>query len=213
MKKVHVVGMFLTVAMLVSAFPAVAEIEDPNEVVIFVGNFDVMFTDAGVPKLPIAGAPNNTGFLNTFLPYPDAPQGPLWNEWYHVPGGFDPNQPVEIELDNFNLLSIIGGNPTATLYFNWSLPDYVDPLAPPSASQESSIGRRFVTHIVNADIHEVEMTLPYTPEWVSVDIMGANIWLNGQIEVEKTPEPISMMMLGCLGVGMTVARKLRRKQA
>jgi len=31
------------------------------------------------------------------------------------------------------------------------------------------------------------------------------------LTVEKVPEPISMMMLGCLGAGMAVARKLRRK--
>jgi len=31
------------------------------------------------------------------------------------------------------------------------------------------------------------------------------------LTVERVPEPISMMMLGCLGAGMAVARKLRRK--
>jgi len=31
------------------------------------------------------------------------------------------------------------------------------------------------------------------------------------LEVDKVPEPLSMVMLGCLGAGMAAARKLRRK--
>jgi hypothetical protein len=43
---------------------------------------------------------------------------------------------------------------------------------------------------------------------------GFGSW-NGSYDFELTPvpEPISMVMLGCLGAGMAVARKLRRKKA
>jgi hypothetical protein len=34
-----------------------------------------------------------------------------------------------------------------------------------------------------------------------------------EFKLEIVPEPISMVMLGCLGAGMAVARKLRRKKA
>jgi hypothetical protein len=42
--------------------------------------------------------------------------------------------------------------------------------------------------------------------------LGAGLYFDN-IDLEPVPEPISMVMLGCLGGGMALAKKLRRKSA
>jgi len=212
MKKMHMAGLVLAMAVLF-ALPTMA-----SEVTLMTGNFDVMLDGTGTPMLPIAEYPHNTGVgaPDYFTQYPLAPQGAnMWNEWWQVPGGYTVNDPMtltKIEFAGLNLLSLIGGTPVGAVYFNWSVAGYTDPVQP-SASQEAFINRQLAINVVNSDVHDVVMYLPYTPEWVSVDVMGQNVWLNGQILVKQvqTPEPVSMIMLGCLGAGMAAARKLRRK--
>jgi hypothetical protein len=51
-------------------------------------------------------------------------------------------------------------------------------------------------------------------DYQSYDMQGgSHDTASFNLNLEVVPEPISMVMLGCLGVGMAAARKLRRKRA
>jgi len=139
--------------------------------------------------------------------YPNPPTGTAEGEWYLYPSGwsnqwfnnapFDPHRMKVVNLDFEVSPTTPGAVGIFSLALNWATPAWslqVPPLDRPPLPQDFQpggppedlyIGRRLVTRrdIVQTEHLRYDLVIPwYNPEWVSIDIAGANFALNGVID-------------------------------
>jgi hypothetical protein len=122
-----------------------------------------------------------TGYDGTWFFYPY--EG-WWNMWW--PNEFDLTRQKQVTLD-FWL-----DYPPLTLPFvavNFSTSDWPDPAAPPLPSQEEFVSRIVFEPPIEPGHHEYALTLPYCPRWVSVDLRGDDLQIEGTIEHVCLPRP------------------------
>jgi len=179
--------------------------------------FDVIYQDGTVAPPPESGG---TGFdadgdgEGDWVYYPNTG----WtNQWfYNAP--LDMNRWKEIYYD----IQIDPWDPTdpngsyLTLVVNWSSPLYPngtgEPPMPPldPITEEEWIVRDVYLYediVLEGGVHLSNVGgdpvyVPYNPEWVSVDIMGYNVVMNGTIEHACLPEPATMALLGLASLAL-----------
>ena len=141
-----------------------------------------------------------------------------WNQWFYD-HPFDPTRWKEISA----AISITSTDPGswADIAVNWSSSAYPsNPDSPPlpplnSETEDLWIVREVVfSDYVSGYVYSEPATIvipDYNPEWVSTDIRGQSVQVEGWITHECIPEPatITLLGLGCL----TLRRRRRKSQS
>jgi len=143
-----------------------------------------------------------------------------WNQWFYD-GVYDPDRSKVITI-YATIDPLETGPGSVELVVNWSSDTYPDgtgepPLPPLTQPQEDDWIVRSELLYSNAAItvaETIETTLTidnYNPEWVSVDIRGANVeMLYGVIAHECVPEPTSIAVFGMAAGFLSLIRKRRK---
>jgi len=226
-------GMLLALAVVVYALPAAAQPIDSFFDVFFeleLGNDPQWLPNDDPPVRPLNSGwtdPNGIPWFE-YTPPEGFAGGTLWNQWYydHTPTDPDRWKTVTLSLD-VKPFDPDGDLPTlGWVIINWTNEAWGDPnLHPdgdtgPGGPPPSPLDEQFIvrseslwTEVQGTTGHfdyyfEIE---DLNPEWISIDVQGQNVWISGTMTHECVPEPMSMVMLGCVGVGMAVARRMWRK--
>jgi subtilisin-like proprotein convertase family protein len=124
-----------------------------------------------------------TGFGGVWFFYPDEA---WWNMWW--PNEFDLMRRKQVTLDFWlDYPPGVPGEPWIAI--NFSTPDWQDPTAPPLPPSDQFIERLIFEPPIEPGHHVYTMTLPYCPMWVSVDVRGSDLQIQGTIEHECLPRP------------------------
>ena len=184
-------------------------------VTVDVGEFDAQLGPNGGLTGGGTGYVAPTGEGPWFL-YEDDPNGPWWNQWYYdgllVPG----RKEVRFAFEGAATPGAVGDLLVAV---NWTTPAWsalgLDrPPLPTDALQGPFIERAVVASFEASGLFGIQggyTIRPYNPEWVSIDVRGQNVSVQGWIEHTCIPEPATALLLGggCLAL-LGVAR-LRKK--
>jgi hypothetical protein len=113
-----------------------------------------------------------------------------WNMWfYDNPFAY---QPKHIWL-NFNI-NPAGPTPTAVFAINWSTPawDELGMGRPPLPGDDEMlyIGRQEFPVVIGPNT--IDYSLPYNPEWVSIDFVATDVFINGWIWHECVPTSMDL---------------------
>jgi len=98
------------------------------------------------------------------------------------------------------MINPIGPMPAAQFAINWSTPawDSLEMGRPPLPGENEMlyIGRQIFP--VNPGPNTIEFTLPYNPEWVSIDFVATNVFINGWIwhECVQTSMDMAFVITG-----------------
>lgn len=176
---------------------------------------------------------NGTGFDNGhWYEYPQGSEPSWWNQWFF--NGGDINGSKWIGYDMF--LWQIGPfttPPVIEVAMNWSGPEWVNPLTPPTPqliTQPGDIVRQTIFNgIVEGIVHlrpqgEPIEILDFNPVWISIDVRAIEpgvpmyspaVGLFGHISHEHIviPEPSSLIGLFSLSVVGLVGYGLRRRKS
>jgi len=178
---------------------------------------DAVYTDSPVgPWLPIVEPPRCNWF-DVLFPSTGIPidygstnyygqgwyQYETWTNMWFYDNPFTYTHPKHIWLNFF--IQQTGPNPFAQFAVNWSTPawDSLDMGRPPLPGEHPEslyIGRQ--TFPVFLGQNTFDYTLPYNPEWVSVDFVATNVMINGWIwhECVGTSLDLAFVITGHEGV-------------
>jgi len=177
---------------------------------------DAVYTDSPVgPWLPIVEPPRCNWF-DVYFPASGIPQdygstnyyGQGWyryeywtNMWFYD-NPFTYTHPKHIRLNFF--IEQVGPGAYAEFAVNWSTPEW-DTLGMgrpplPGENEQLYIGRQVFP--VHPGTNTIDYTLPYNPEWVSVDFLATDVMINGWIwhECIGTSLDLSFVITGHEGV-------------
>jgi len=117
-----------------------------------------------------------------------------WNMWfYDNPFVY---RPKEIFIDRL-WVAVSGSYPFAEFAINWSTPEWDTlgmgrPPLPEDGNEELYIGRQIVGPLPLETLLEYYFTIPYNPEWVSIDFVATDVIINGFIYHECVPTSMDM---------------------
>jgi hypothetical protein len=154
--------------------------------------FDVYFNTQGLPE--DMGSTNYYG--DGWYRYE------YWTNMWFYDNPFTTAQPKHIWLD-FNI-EPVGPTPYAEFAINWSTPawDMLEMGRPPLPGEDEMlyIGRQIFPVVPGPN--SFDFTLPYNPEWVSVDFMAFDVMINGWIyhECIGTSLDLAFVITGHEGV-------------
>lgn len=210
MKKSILVSLSLCVLVALLTGPAAAvPVEDISFVEPTDDTFFIEFDGAG--ELVASGGSGYDGGAWDYYPNTD-----WWNQWFYD----DPLDPDASKLiDVWMTITPTGRRAWADIAINWSTDLYPSnpdspPLPPLTPEDEDTwifrelifSGEGFVES-VHISLELPIVILDYNPEWVSIDIRGANITVtDGLIRHECIPEPATIALLG-LGALSLLRRK------
>jgi hypothetical protein len=148
--------------------------------------FDVYFNSAGVPD--DMGSTNFYGQGWYFYEWYS-----WWNMWFYD-NPFTYDQVKEIFLNFY--IEEVGPSAYAEFAINWSTPEWDElemgrPPLPSDGNEDLYIGREVFP--VNPGPNSIPFTLPFNPEWVSIDFRAIDVIINGWIQHE------------CVGTSMDMA--------
>lgn len=186
--------------------------------------FDTFFATVDQDGIVQGGG---TGFMGgTWFYYPATN---WWNQWfYNAP--FDPTRWKIIDLE-FVLTPVApqGNQPAeipqswAVVTINWSTAAWPEqgldrPPLPDDVAQAPWYEGRYIARapalFANALLEQVGISehfeiLPFNPEWVSIDIRGANFTIEGWIEHVCVPVPSTLLLLASGAVGLGFLKRRR----
>jgi hypothetical protein len=154
--------------------------------------FDVYFNPTGFPQ--DMGSTNYYG--NGWYRYE------YWTNMWFYDNPFTYTRPKHIWLDFF--IQPVGPMPYAEFAINWSTPawDTLGMERPPLPGENEMlyIGRQIFPVVPGPNI--IDYTLPYNPEWVSVDFLATDVMINGWIyhECIGTSLDLAFVITGHEGV-------------
>jgi len=202
MKKSILMSLSLCVLVALLTGPAAAvPVEDISFVDPVEDTFFIKFDGAGELVASDSGGSGYDGGAWYYYPNTD-----WWNQWFYD-DPFDPDASKLIDVWMTITPTMRGA--WADIAINWSTalyPSNPDSPPPPSLTPEDEEAWIFreliffdekVYEPVNISL-ELPIVIPdYNPEWVSIDIRGANITVtSGVIRHECIPEPATMALLG-----------------
>ncbi len=118
-----------------------------------------------------------------------------WNMWfYNNPFTYD--KPKEIFIDRL-WVAVYGPQPYAEFAINWSTPEWDEldmgrPPLPSDGNEELYIGREIIGPLPLETLLEFYHTIPYNPEWVSIDFWAQDVVINGWVYHECVPTSMDM---------------------
>jgi len=140
--------------------------------------------------------------FNIFHGYFDS-QGNVWEDsmstnfygdgWYLYPSGWQNiwfyNNPYTPDHTKYIELVVhatpFGSNPTLTFAINYSSDLWTVPGRPPlPGDDETYIVREVQPQVIIGDSTYITLTIPYNPEWVSIDVMATDLVIDGWIKHE-----------------------------
>jgi hypothetical protein len=114
-----------------------------------------------------------------------------WNIWFYD-NPFTPDHTKFIEL--VVTVTQFGPNPSIVFAVNYSSNLWEIPGRPPlPGDDESYIVRVIQPQVLIGDSTYVTLTIPYNPEWISIDVMATDVVVNGWVKHE------------CVGTSMDLA--------
>ena len=214
MKKFVALWAVIAVVMLVAVVPARAE------VLTYHDQFNIELGPSGeVVNGGGSGFDGDGDLIGDWYTYPTG-----WiNQWFYN-GPFDPFRWKRI-------WGTINVDPTAPEYgvdivINWATPEWQDPPPPeeppvcpplPCDIQDIDeelmyIGRMQLTDFEyfepgSEPFDFYEEILEYNPEWISIDVMGYNVAIIGEIYHECVPEPATLSLLALGGLAVLARRR------
>ena len=176
---------------------------------------DTFYVEMGSNNDLISGG--GSGYENgTWYYYPNTE---WWNQWfYNAP--FDPDRWKVIDI-SFNI-ETTGLGSAAVVAYNWSTPEWSalglnrPPLpedVPTPELEEKYIERHIF--LIESDwippsfrVEDHFEILDYNPEWVSIDVRGANFRItDGVIDHRCVPIPSTLLLLGSGFIGLIGIKK------
>jgi len=118
-----------------------------------------------------------------------------WNMWFYD-NPFTYDKPKEIFIDNL-WVAVYGPNPYAEFAINWSTDIWSLEGVPgrpplPGEDEELYIGREIIGPLPLETLLEFYFTIPYNPEWVSIDFVATDVIINGFVYHECVPTSMDM---------------------
>jgi hypothetical protein len=104
-----------------------------------------------------------------------------WNQWW--PNDFWPYR-QKLVIINFTI-QYTGAAPV--IAFNYASELWLDPVNPPLPVDDAFVVRVPVPTLTGPGTYEFQTLLPFCPRWVSVDIQGTLVWIQGTIIHECLP--------------------------
>ncbi|MCK4625215.1 MAG: PEP-CTERM sorting domain-containing protein [Phycisphaerae bacterium] len=191
MRNVTKVLMIIAVLAFVAS-PAVAQLVEDN----FHAEIDAAGTVTG------GGTGYNGG---EWYYYPDSG---WWNQWFYDHPVNPPNWKEMWAVVDIMPIESVG---YVEIAFNWSTLDWSpNPFDPPLPPLDEFIVREtfFVGEVVEMMTIDGGVVIPdYNPEWVSIDIMGEGVVIDGILWHECIPEPATMSLLVLGGIGALMRRR------
>jgi hypothetical protein len=124
-----------------------------------------------------------------------------WNMWFYD-NPFTYDKPKEIFIDNL-WVAVYGPNPYAEFAINWSTPEWDElgmgrPPLPEDGNEELYIGRYSFGPLPLETLLDFEYSIPYNPEWVSIDFVATDVVINGWIyhECVQTSMDLAFVITG-----------------
>jgi len=125
-----------------------------------------------------------------------------WTNMWFYDNPFTFERPKHIQL-NFNI-EPVGPQPTAQFAINWSTPAWdtlgMDRPPLPGENEMLYIGRQVFPVVPGPNT--IDFTIPYNPEWVSVDFVATDVMINGWMyhECVGTSLDLAFVITGHAGV-------------
>jgi hypothetical protein len=147
--------------------------------------FDVYFDGTGLPN--DMGSTNYYGHGWYFYEMYD-----WWNMWFYD-NPFTYEHPKEITLDFF--VEPVGPQSFVEFAINWSTDIWSmegEPDRPPLPGEDEDlyIGREILPVVFGPNT--IQYTIPYNPEWISIDFRAVDVIINGWIYHECVPTSMDM---------------------
>jgi hypothetical protein len=148
--------------------------------------FDVYFDATGTPEDWESGNYYGDGWYRYEY---------WWNMWFYD-NPFTYDKPKEIFIDRL-WVAVYGPQPYAEFAINWSTPEWDElemgrPPLPSDGNEELYIGREIIGPLPLETLLEFNYTIPYNPEWVSIDFVATDVVINGWVYHECVPTSMDM---------------------
>ncbi|MGB7060783.1 MAG: hypothetical protein WBF13_00335 [Candidatus Zixiibacteriota bacterium] len=118
-----------------------------------------------------------------------------WNMWFYD-NPFNPYKPKEIFIERL-WVAVYGPQAYAEFAINWSTPEWDElemgrPPLPSDGNEELYIGREIVGPLPLETLLDFNFTIPYNPEWISIDFRAWDVVINGWVYHECVPTSMDM---------------------